>query len=306
MQNSTPEASACQGPSNKVFQDAIEDAKRVRSENLAQKGITIDNSKAVCDKGLTPSELNSILAEVGGKPIVTSVSKVIETCNQPNETSAKQKSIAESKKLIESFKEKLGAYPKYLSYEGSVVLCVMVSINETRGVSLAGLPQVDRDLIISQLPPDATSKMTKGDASISVEFDDIKDFVLTYTNGGTVSHKLNFFNTVIHPQKLPDTNVPIEQDGSKVTVGSALVLDRKRIERLVGNVPPDKSHKEDDEDFPRRQPVSGRNAYEIRADVLQMAMDWTVQHDPYNNKNEVDILNLAKKFYSFVEDRNRR
>jgi hypothetical protein len=266
-------------------------------------GIVIDNSKAVIDRGLTPSELKNIVQEAAGQKITTSVTKVIEACNQSSETPAKRKSIEESKKLIESFKEKLGAYPKYLTYEGSVVLCVMVSINEGEGINISGLPQVDRDLIISQLPPNAIAQIAKHEASLNVEFDEIKDFILTYKSDGAPV-KLHFFNAVIHPQKLPDTNVPVEQDGGKVMVGSAVVLDQKRIQKLIGVAPQEKP-KDEEEYTPRRQAVAGRNAYEIRADVLQMAFDWAAdQGNKYTTPD--DILNVAKKFYEFVEDRRRR
>ena len=53
----------------------------------------------------------------------------------------------------------------------------------------------------------------------------------------------------------------------------------------------------------KRQAVSGRNAYEIRADVLQMAIDWTTDHNEWGKKTEDDALALAKKFYQFVENR---
>ena len=277
-------------------------AKDLFKANPPKSLSDLDPIRKKMEAGLTTSDLNAIIEEVGGKPIITPVSKAIDACNQSD--AAKQKSIAESKKLIEAFKEKLGAYPKYLSYEGSVVLCVMVSINETNGISLSGLPQVDRDLIISQLPPDTLSKLAKSEATISVEFNESKDFILTYQLSGKAPVELNFFNAVIHPQKLPDTNVPVEKDGDSVKVGSALVLDRKRIERLVGNVPPERAHEEEDDDFPRRQPVSGRNAYEIRTDVLQMAFDWAARRNKYTTPD--DIIGVAKKFYTFVEDRNRR
>ena len=286
--------------------------------------------------GLTSVDLTNIIKEVGGKitlqdggqkPLPPSdpnsgeanfpsnskdpfrikdppIGKVIDVCNQSTETPSKKKSIAESKKLIESFKEKLSTYPKYLSYEGSVVLCVLISIHDTNGISLSGLPLIDRHTILQALPPDAETKMSKGDAQLSVEFDSARDFILTYT-GQMTATKVSFFNTVIHPQKLPDTNVPIEQDGNKVTVGTNLVLDQQRIQKLVGNTPLDRT-KTDEEETPRRQAVAGRNAYEIRADVLQMAIEWTENRDEFRKKDENDVINLARKFYEFVEDRRRR
>jgi hypothetical protein len=285
MSNTTPEKANCQVPT--------------------------DICKAVADQypphkdGITVSELNSIVQEVGGKPLQTSVTKVIEACNQPSDSPAKAKSIEESKKLLTSFKENLATYPKPLTYEGAVVFCVAISVNEGTSISLSGLPQVDRELVLSQLPPDATTKLANGEASVNVDFDDMRDFVLSYhVKGVKEPVKLKYFNTVIHPQKLPETNVPVEKEGGKVTVGTHLVLDQRRIAKLVGLAPNNKS-KEDEEEPPRRQPAANRNAYEIRADVLQMAIDWVRSRDEYNQKDENDVLQLAKKFYMFVEDRRR-
>lgn len=292
MSNNTPEERGCQPSTLK----------------------NVDIPKAVAaqypphEEGITPSELNAIVTEVGGKPLQTSITKVIEACNQPTDSPAKAKSIEESKKLLTSFKENLATYPKPLTYEGSVVFCVAISVSEGTGISLQGLPQSDRELILSQLPPDAEVKLSKFEASINIDFDEVRDFVLSYHVKGIKDPvKLKYFNTVIHPQKLPETNVPVEKEGGKVTVGTHLVLDQRRIAKLVGIAPHEKhKEKEEEEDASqRRQPVAGRNAYEIRADVLQMAIDWVRSKDEYNQKDENDVLQLAKKFYSFVEDRRR-
>ena len=316
MQNNTPEERDCQAPAGK------------KELPLKEK----------MEAGLTTSDLNAIIKEVGGKsrlqdcspkplpptdpnsteanfpnwakdPFKTKeppISKVIAACNQPNETPAKAKSIEESRKLLDTFSDKLKNYPKILTYEGSVVLCVAISVNEGNGINLNGLPQVDREVVLSRLPPNASTKLASFEAHLDVEFDDTKDFVLTYQPKDGSPLKFNFFNTVIHPQNLPDTNVPVQQDGGKVMVGSAVVLDQKRIQKLIGIVPQEKSHRDDAEEFPRRQPVANRNAYEIRADVLQMAIDWSVKTDEFRQKKDDDVINLAKKFYEFVEDRRRR
>lgn len=284
MSNNTPEERACQPP----------------------KGIVVDNSKAVIDKGLTHSELTNIVQEVAGHQIETPVSKVIEACNQPAESPAKKKAIEESRKLIESFAQNLKNYPKHLSYEGSVVLCVMVSINETESISINGLPSVDRELILSQLPDGAIKKLQEFHAHLKVEFDEARDFILTYTpDNEDRGVTLRFFNTVIHPQQI-DKAVAVERDGEKISLGGKFQFDKKSIQRKIGLT--DKHETDDDTDDslpPRRQPIAGRNAYEIRADVLQMAIDWASRNNQAV-KTPDDVLTLAKKFYSFVEDRNRR
>ena len=268
--------------------------------------------------GITSETLNTILTEVGAKPIRTPLSKVIEACNQSTDSPKKQASVAESKRILENFKEKLINYPKHLSYDGSVVLCVMLSIGKTRGISLSGLPKTDRDLILSLLPPDAPQKMSKGDTLISIEFTETKDFVLTYSPIDSLEIRvgddkgwsppvkpttiqLNFFNAVIHPEKQATTEVPVENDGEKVKVGSALVLDQRRIQKLVGNSPKEDL---DEEKNTRRQSVSGRNAYELRSDILAMALDYIGERKVWSDYSTPEkVVNVAKVFYSFVENR---
>jgi hypothetical protein len=330
MSNNTPEERSCQAPTGKnvdickaiAAQYSDKEAEKAREilalannprekelvealiKEAVGKEVVLDTSKAVCRGGITPSELNNIVQEVSGKPLQTPITKVIESCNQSTESPAKKKAIEESRKLIDKFSKNLATYPKPLTYEGSVVFCVAISVSEGTSINLNGLPQVDRELVLSQLPADAETKLSKYESSINVDFDEVKDFILTYHSNKSDPIKLKYFNTVIHPQKLSETNVPVEKEGGKVTVGTHLVLDQRRIAKLVGLSPSNKS-KEDEEEPPRRQPAANRNAYEIRADVLQMAIDWVREKDEYNQKDENDVLNLAKKFYTFVEDRRR-
>lgn len=49
----------------------------------------------------------------------------------------------------------------------------------------------------------------------------------------------------------------------------------------------------------------GKNAYEIRSDILQMAISWAMVEDkvPFQKPSTDELLNLARKFYAFVENR---
>lgn len=51
----------------------------------------------------------------------------------------------------------------------------------------------------------------------------------------------------------------------------------------------------------RRPPVAGRNAFEIRTDILQLSMDYAIYSKSHLSPDEV--LNIAKKFYAFVENK---
>lgn len=51
-----------------------------------------------------------------------------------------------------------------------------------------------------------------------------------------------------------------------------------------------------------------KNAYEIRTEVLAMALDWVKFRKEFDKNilgNDEDVLNTAQKFYRFVEDKRR-
>jgi len=62
---------------------------------------------------------------------------------------------------------------------------------------------------------------------------------------------------------------------------------------------------------PAPNPTStNKNAYELRTDILAMALDWVrykgeVAHatPPFTSATDEDVLNTAQKFYKFVENR---
>jgi hypothetical protein len=223
--------------------------------------------------------------------------------------SEKKKTVAETKNLIKNFKEKTANYPMHISYDGSMVLCVLLSLNQNRGINLNGLPEEDRELVLKLLPKNAEEQLGKCNSQLNVEFDKDKDFVLSYII--TDSRKesdviINIFNEVIHPtMKSITSTVPVEKDGENISVGDGkIVLNKKFIQKMIGVTPPIKESQVEEEMPYRRQPVAGRNAYEIRADVLQMAIDWSMgERVSLRYGNPDDVIGLAKKFYSFVENR---
>lgn len=259
--------------------------------------------------GLTNQDLTNIIEEVGGKSSSKNIisqktnasSKDGVVCLNDRMGTVRPEALAETKKITDTFSKKMESYPKHLSYEGSVVLCSLIGLKQNNNINLNGLPKSDVELIHSQIPSDTLP------LSFSVELDDQQDFILkcVETSTDSVSPKtfiLRFFNSVIRPNTAP-SDIPIKQEGNKVTVGTNLVLDQQRIQKLVGNAPPEKV-RNDEEDMPRRQAVSGRNAFEIRTDVLTLAVDW-INHSN-GKRTEDEVMRVAKLFYSFVEDRNRR
>jgi hypothetical protein len=177
-------------------------------------------------------------------------------------------------------------------------------------VQMDCLPAVDQETIngwVKGLPITITSYFY-------VEFDANKDFIVSFkqTEDSKTAGVLNMFNTVAHPRNddLKDTGVgevPVENDGDTIKVGNKIVVD-KRVMRTIMKMPAKDSVPSSDvneeEIIPKRQPVAGRNAYEIRADVLQMAIDWSVgTQTNVKPRSDDEVVALAKKFYSFVENR---
>src|SRR4051812_17046612 len=60
-----------------------------------------------------------------------------------------KKSVEDTKRIIDTFREKTAKYPKHISYEGSMVLCVLLSMKKVAVVSMNGLPSIDQELIRS-------------------------------------------------------------------------------------------------------------------------------------------------------------
>lgn len=264
----------------------------------------MDSIKSMCP------EVNSIKfqTKVGSDVMMEESWK--KDMKSPNQIShINKKNLEETKKLMDTFRERTANYPKYISYEGSMVLCVLLSLNNTAKISINNMPTADVGTIKSLLPDSYLKELSYFEA----EFDKSKDFNLRFEGKDKDVFVLNMFNSVAHPrpQDLKDLggDVPVEKDGDKIAVGGMFHLNSKKIQKLVG-VQQTESLKEDprkpgvidEECYNRRQPVSGRNAYEIRADVLQMALDYmnkSVEITPSPDS----VIDVAKKFYSFVENK---
>lgn len=107
-------------------------------------------------------------------------------------------------------------------------------------------------------------------------------------------------NSTSSLQQSHENNVPIKNAGDKIIVGKNILLDKKEMKRLIG-VDPSKDVIDHD-DIPRRQSVAGKNAFEIRSDIMQMAVD-------YGLRNKIsepqEIVDIAKLFYEFVENKRK-
>jgi hypothetical protein len=201
--------------------------------------------------------------------------------------------------IIRNFKNNVKNWPIHLSYEGSALLCVILALDQqAKHVSLNQLPKIDQEAILKAVGVELYSSF------FEVEFDHIKDFILTLSirEGDTTrKHRLTAFNTVAHPrpEDFKDSpSVKIEENGETIQVGGKITLNKKNIPKLAGL--PDVSSVEEEVS---KRPIlqANRNAYEIRTDVLKMAVDWGMRE--HFCGNEDDVLKVAKKFYAFVENK---
>lgn len=238
------------------------------------------------------------------------VQEIVQKCEESQEptlytpTVEKKKSLSETKKMIENFRDNLAKYPKHISYEGSTVLCVLLSMKEEAHTHVNNLPSVDYQTIRAAFPQEIAVNY------FTVKFDENKDFVIIIKVEGKDNVIRTFFNTVAHPrpEDLKDLGtgvVPIEKEGDKISVGGKILMNKKGIKRLIGVEPLKRNTatQEDDESLPKRQPIAGRNAFELRTDILTLAADWV--REVGDEKTEDEVMRIAKLFYGFVENKNR-
>jgi hypothetical protein len=208
--------------------------------------------------------------------------------------------------------EKISNYPKYLSYEGSMVICVLLSMKDIVRPSISNLPAVDQMLLKTLVPDEDFLN------DIEVRFDENKDFVFVFKPGTSKAISFVMFNSVAHPrpEDLKDFSegiVPVKKEGEKISIGGRISLDTKGIKKMIGVEPVQREKRveieEERSSFNKRQPVSGRNAYEIRDAILDKAIDIIRINGDYKNLSVNDIvdkiLDISSKLYNFVENKNR-
>ena len=224
------------------------------------------------------------------------------------------KSLEESKKLLNSFRNKMKAYPKYLSRKASEILYSILSSNKSIKYTFSLLPDEDQNILCAAIEKDKTEYI-KSNGLVNVEMDDSFDFVFTFhliTKDGLENKVVTIFNSLIHPNPTPtNTDIPIEDSGdNNISIaGGLLKLNKDNIQRMSG------INKQSPTSYPfeesplasKKQPQSGKNAFEIRSDVLKNALDYHNNHKINSGIVTEDmVLATAKKFYQFVENKNYR
>ena len=137
---------------------------------------------------------------------------------------------------------------------------------------------------------------------------------------------VEFINTVHNPryEDIHSDEGNVEDNGVKVNV-DGIPLNKKLVEKVVnGELPvllPDGNGFYTPPPKLKSTPINevksvNKNAYEIRTDILAMAIDWLryqtdfadssrgdEKHIPLSAPSNDEVLATAKQFYSFVENR---
>lgn len=248
----------------------------------------IDELIEELEKEIVDDEISTCSVSVEKVPVVD----INITTSKPSE-----KSLEKTKDLFRVVNEAMSKFPRYISYEGSVVLCVLISMGITMSKNISALPLSDRELIKSLTPT--------GNGYFEAKFDEYHDFILEFSDEKGNKHVLNFFNTIIHPNP-GDKNSPVEEE--KIVISSE---SKNRFQELAGIKSSQYESQERDGDvekqyepLPRKQLVAGRNAYEIRSDMLTMALDYIGERKSWSGYDTPEkVINVAREFYKFVENK---
>lgn len=188
----------------------------------------------------------------------------------------------------------------YLSHEGSTILSAIIAVSDGGYVFLGDSQLPENDRLVLREAVQTHFGSVGFPASFRVTLDEYKNFEFSFDKD---SRKITLGNRVasVPPNESSPggLDVKVERRGKEILIGNQIKLERSRIQNLV-NQPDPTNNGANRGGFSPRQKVAGRNAYEIRSDVLEMALDWAKNSD--NKKLDTDdVLEIAEAFYSFVE-----
>ena len=110
-------------------------------------------------------------------PALKEMKEVLRPLSSDENLDPQRKKVEETKEMLNNFKDKVAKYPKRISYEGSMVLCVLLSLSPKATSNITGLPTEDQRIIAQLLPEKYLAKC----GTFEVKFDDQKDFILIFT-----------------------------------------------------------------------------------------------------------------------------
>lgn len=203
-------------------------------------------------------------------------------------------SIKKSRNIASNFIESLKTYPKYISYEAATVLNVAFALGHD--VFLNKLPIEDQDVINSQLDS-SLNKENVIRTRFIVEMDEMKDFKLVFNLIFPDQKEIiRIFNTVIHQNPADNNGVPLK-------IGNLDLENKSDTFRYLAGIPEKKLVTQYKSETLNKS--ANKNAFEIRSDVLSMAIKWASLEDGvgYEKPTDDQLINLARKFYDFVENK---
>ena len=210
--------------------------------------------------------------------------------------------LSETDKAIKKFlTNKSGGNIYWLSYEGSLMISALTGVGSI--ISMTQLPEGDRKIINDVVNDIAKKKIEV--FSLWASFDEYKNFETHVASSNPSVDEIGFTlgNRVasIPPNESSRTggsDVKVERKGTSILIGDRIKLEKERIQNLAQSN--DTTSNNVNRNPPRPQKTSGRNAYEIRADVLDMALE-LIKHRGHKDVSSDDVLDIAEAFYDFVE-----
>lgn len=278
--------------------------------------------------------------EIIGDEIVltTSITPPLKTgiINFGSDLQSDRDSVAKSKKILQNFITKLKDYPISLSIPTICVLRTIIQLTKEddykRRLSVNQLPKKDQDIILASLPTDKPGNTSTtfeikyiSPDTILLEFkmnDSIgnhgrrKD--VTYArltvadiNERDFSSRGQYTGLSLHGNV--DVNIDAKSDkivisghGGEIQVDSKCIANVTKKATGVFTSPSATTRSISVEGGIKETSREGggkKNAFEIRADVLNMALQFATNHVEEKVINSGDIVNIAKTFYEFVENK---
>ncbi len=214
-----------------------------------------------------------------------------------------------TKQLMETMRgtKKLNNALQWISHEGSVIMSALAAVAGESGtlIQLSKLPEDDQ-LIIRDVLGDSIYGASSAAVHIFFNLDEHKNFECDIPVANAKSPRIKFIlgNRVasIPPDEAlyGKSDVKIEQKGGDIIIGDRIKLEKNKIQNSIQPVESVSSVSPPHSDARPKQKVSGRNAYEIRADVLEMALDFVKFLNKKGTSSD-DVLDVADAFYEFVE-----
>jgi hypothetical protein len=203
---------------------------------------------------------------------------------------------------------------EWISHEGSMIISSLISVtdNGTASINFSQLPEGDRKIV--NIVASKVSGRAINLSGFSAEMDEYKDFkcIARFPNYPTIEFALGNRVSSIPPSESSrfgnTSEVKVERKGKDIVIGDRIKIEKNRIQNLVQ--PTDSTNNGSNRSGNQsKQKVVGRNAFEIRQDIIENAIEIMRMSNPKSSLNiedmTDDILKISSKLYDFVENKYR-